>query len=1152
MKKKISMILAVLMLMLCLPVSAVAASESEEVTIQTEIFSGFDITIPGSIAEKYRWSEGGLEGANWIHFYDRSKFDASGGKSSYELADEEKGYLFSIRQYYYDSDYRYGMGDPLFYELFQPTRNDIVAFYSWGDLSKLMILSVEYADSAPVSVQKEALKIAGYMTPDSDVYLEDVDANPWNLKFANFLLNGRFRNMGQEYFDDTEMQACLFNVAGDDYPELIITNGAADGQSSRAYIYTFSENWQVEYLRTATTEDLNAMPLQPFTAIRGGWGDFLKACGYQVAYLANEVKEVNAPGIPVSYAGATVDFKESLFEKSAYEYDNELAKLGAMLNKAACNGEQEICSLFYQMKIEDANIENYNYDGENAFSIAHRPMMLNGEEANLIFIVARGSQDPREYAGDRFMTANRSFLNQNAYNYVADFEAKILNEMRAYANEHEDLYDTGKPRVFFITGYSLGGAAANLTAAMVNNLESGNSWLSQDTDPTRIFAYTYGAIDSIDAKRPVASGYENIHNIYNYYDTFGPTGGLILTTNGRSGYGKFGHIDRFAYQFSRFDNALNAANHDISNYLTAIVEGKVLCNFVHSETIVDCPVDVEVLKNGTVVGRIVDNQVDEDLMAANPEVALMVVEDSKRVAVFDSPEAYSLRITATDDGEISVSTVSFDDSGESYGAAEYPNVEIETGQVFSMELPAADSAGSDPQTPELLVMDGDRISGKVNPDGSISPVNGTGNWLQLALLAAVVILGVLITFLGGRKMKETKKLKFPVASIFTALLALGLIENLRSLLLRAGTLDQMIGYRMVVEFGSTHSVPHILYQILLIGSMVLLTVLLFMRKRNGLLSGALAMQALLPVFTLVSFLLNSGSRGFFETYEYELHFGPKMWAIGICGCYVLEILCYLLLTLMTITPCAKDGKHKRGVHRLWFLPGILSIFIAFAHFAGNIYFKRSDLYGFSDLFQIPMAFLLGWWLTHPYKKEKPVYQMPIAQPYGQPVYQSVGTFDAAQKVICINCGRELLSDELFCAGCGTRRPEQLRAEPDHAEQKVFCSGCGRELPPDEDFCGACGKQRTTPAQGAQPTFQQPVYPQMGYVQDAPSGGMTALGFFFPIVGLILYLVWKDQTPLKAHSAGKGALIGVIVWTALSIILAILAYVIPLLVFYSYY
>ena len=260
--------------------------------------------------------------------------------------------------------------------------------------------------------------------------------------------------------------------------------------------------------------------------------------------------------------------------------------------------------------------------------------------------------------------------------------------------------------------------------------------------------------------------------------------------------------------------------------------------------------------------------------------------------------------------------------------------------------------------------------------------------------------------------------------------------------------------------------------------------------------------------------MNCSSRDFFDVYEYELHFGPMMWAIGICGCYVLESLCYLLLTLMTITPCAKDGERKRGLHRLWFLPGILSIFIAFTHLVGNIYFMRSELYCLSILFLIPMAFLLGWWLTHPYKKEKPVYQMPVAQPYGQPVYQTISVSDTTHK--------------------------------------VFCSGCGRELPPEENFCRVCGKQRTMPAQGAQPTFQQPVYPQMGYVQDAPSGGMTALGFFIPIVGLILYLVWKDQTPLKAKSAGKGALIGAIVWTALSVILVILAYVIPLLIFSSYY
>ena len=1157
MKKRISVILAVLMLVLCFPVSAGAVSASEEVTIQTEIFSGFDITIPKSIAEKYRWEEISFEGTNTINFYDRAQYDATDETAN---SAQSRGYRFSISQYYYDSDYRYGVGDLEPSQMFQPTRDKIVAFYSRDDLSRLMILSVGFATYAPVSVEKDALKIAGYMTPASDVCMEDVDANPWNLRFADFFLNGRFRTMGQTYFDDVEMHACLYDVAGSDYPELIITNGAADEQASQAYIYTFSENWQVEYLRTATEEELHAMPLQTFTAVRGGWGDFLEACGYQAAYLQEQISaadwlgtyryddgdqgelyivkesddsevrgvyvfcradggyesrdfvwskdgsstaselfgngssarifhylkgdrivsdypdgwwqdrdyvrvsddehsyfEEEEPGIPVSYAGATVDFKESLFEESAYEYDNELAKLGAMLNKAACNGEQEICSLFYQMKIEDANIENFNYGGENAFSIAHRSLLLNGEDTNLIYIVARGSQELGEFIGDYAMEANRTFLNQSSYDYVTDFEAKIWDAMLTYANGHEDLYE--KPRVFFITGYSLGGAAANLTAAMANHPDLGNSWIFQDTDPTRIFAYTYGAIDSIKVNVPVQDGYENIHNIYNYFDTFGPNGADTFTTSGNSGIGKFGHIDRFAYRFSWENSILDSSNHDISNYLTAIVEGAVECCAPYSQTAIHCPVDVEVIKNGEVVGRITDNQVDESLISANPKVALMVVEDSKHIAVFDNPEAYSLRITATDDGEMSVSTVSFDDTGESYGTAEYPNVAIENGQEFSMDLPAPNTVDSDQQTPELLVMDGNRISGKVNTDGSISPVNGAGNGLQITLLAAIVIVSGLAVLWRGRKMKETEKLKFPIASIFTAILALGLLENLQYLLRRASMHDSMIGYRMAVEFGRTFSVAHILYQILLISSMVLLTVLLFMRKRNGLLVGTLAMQTLLPAYTLVSFLLNCGSRGFFDVYEYELHFGPMMWAIGICGCYVLEILCYLLFTLMAVTPCAKDGEKKGRLCKLWFLPGILSILIAFAHLVGNIYFMRSDLYCLSILFLIPMAFLLGWWLTHPYKKERPVHQMPAMQPYGQPRYQSVVTFDVAQKVICINCGRELLPDETFCVNCGTRRPEPPRAEPNDAEQKVFCTGCGRELQPDEDFCGACGAKR---------------------------------------------------------------------------------------------
>jgi uncharacterized membrane protein YhaH (DUF805 family) len=43
--------------------------------------------------------------------------------------------------------------------------------------------------------------------------------------------------------------------------------------------------------------------------------------------------------------------------------------------------------------------------------------------------------------------------------------------------------------------------------------------------------------------------------------------------------------------------------------------------------------------------------------------------------------------------------------------------------------------------------------------------------------------------------------------------------------------------------------------------------------------------------------------------------------------------------------------------------------------------------------------------------------------------------------------------------------------------------------------------------------------------DKSSIGFAILSFFIPLVGLILFLVWKKDTPLKAKSCGIGALIG---------------------------
>lgn len=58
-----------------------------------------------------------------------------------------------------------------------------------------------------------------------------------------------------------------------------------------------------------------------------------------------------------------------------------------------------------------------------------------------------------------------------------------------------------------------------------------------------------------------------------------------------------------------------------------------------------------------------------------------------------------------------------------------------------------------------------------------------------------------------------------------------------------------------------------------------------------------------------------------------------------------------------------------------------------------------------------------------------------------------------------------------------------------------------------------------------------------YVQDAPSTGFAILCFCFPIVGLILYCVWRETLPQRAKSAGVGGLLGFVI----SAVLVAIAY-----------
>lgn len=81
-----------------------------------------------------------------------------------------------------------------------------------------------------------------------------------------------------------------------------------------------------------------------------------------------------------------------------------------------------------------------------------------------------------------------------------------------------------------------------------------------------------------------------------------------------------------------------------------------------------------------------------------------------------------------------------------------------------------------------------------------------------------------------------------------------------------------------------------------------------------------------------------------------------------------------------------------------------------------------------------------------------------------------------------------------------------------------CSNCGQEINPQAVVCVHCG-----------------VRVQQANATDGTIGGLGIICFLFPIVGLILYLVWKDTMPNKALGAGKAALWGFIISMVLSVL-----------------
>ena len=98
---------------------------------------------------------------------------------------------------------------------------------------------------------------------------------------------------------------------------------------------------------------------------------------------------------------------------------------------------------------------------------------------------------------------------------------------------------------------------------------------------------------------------------------------------------------------------------------------------------------------------------------------------------------------------------------------------------------------------------------------------------------------------------------------------------------------------------------------------------------------------------------------------------------------------------------------------------------------------------------------------------------------------------------------------------------------------AYCTNCGAYIEDNSAFCPSCGAPQASgnPSQNPAPANYNPAPAPV----DKGGFGWGLLGFCIPIVGLILFLVWKDEKPRTAKAAGKGALICVIIGVVFYII-----------------
>ena len=464
-----------------------------------------------------------------------------------------------------------------------------------------------------------------------------------------------------------------FNTWDDDnhfgYCQKLVTEATSYAQSRGVFCYETSKDYYDDHLvKQGYTEDIigkNGSIWWTRSVLDGQWACGIGWAGEGGAYCDcientggvrpamyitlkndNPIQEYPATisyeykhnGYDLAYA---TSFDPSILSKSSYGgYNQNLAEICAIQCQAIYRDQNsnEDKAIFDQMKFDGYKTV---YDANFVYSIGYNNMNINGVDTNVVFLVLRGTKPGLEIVADYFGLKMIYFVGDNSYiiyQYSSEFGNKVKSAFNSLLKEHPELKK--KPMKVVVTGHSLGGAAANLIGAEFTEDASEYPFSKQD-----VYVYTFGSIDTLAPLgfNSISEGYENIHNIYNFYDTFGPNGWILISAKGKSGYGKFGHIDLFAKNYGHF----STKNHMmVDTYLPAVFQNEVNHNINKRRVVgIFCPVDVNVYKDGVLIATIKDDTVDYESLG----IAAEVVGDEKYFLIEDDSN-YRFEIVSREEG----------------------------------------------------------------------------------------------------------------------------------------------------------------------------------------------------------------------------------------------------------------------------------------------------------------------------------------------------------------------------------------------------------------------------------------------------------------------------------------------------------------------